>query len=120
MRLKKRTARFLLSLGGLFVGLLICEIGLRVVGFSSPLFTMTDPYRGISLRPDAEGWWREEGNAYVRINSAGLRDREHAKQKPPNTFRIAVLGDSFAEARQVPIEDTFWAMLEKKLQECPG
>ncbi len=72
------------------------------------------------MRPNAEGWWREEGNAYLRINSAGLRDREHAKQKPPNTFRIAVLGDSFAEARQVPIEDTFWAILEKKLQACPA
>lgn len=121
MRLKKRTARFLLGLGGLFVGLLICEIGLRVGGFSQPrLFSMPDRYRGVALRPNAEGWWREEGNAYVRINSAGLRDREHARQKPANTFRIAVLGDSFAEARQVPIEDTFWAILEKKLQECPG
>jgi hypothetical protein len=81
---------------------------------------MPDRYRGVALRPNAEGWWREEGNAYVRINSAGLRDREHAKQKPANTFRIAVLGDSFAEARQVPIEDTFWAILEKKVQGCPG
>jgi len=121
MRLKKRTARFLLGLGGLFVGLLICEIGLRVGGFSHQrLFSMPDRYRGVALPANAEGWWREEGNAYVRINSAGLRDREHAKQKPPNTFRIAVLGDSFAEALQVPIEDTFWAILEKKLQECPG
>jgi hypothetical protein len=121
MRLKKRTARFLLGLGGLFVGLLICEIGLRVGGFSHQrLFSMPDRYRGVALPPNAEGWWREEGNAYVRINSAGLRDREHAKQKPPNTFRVAVLGDSFAEALQVPIEDTFWAILEKKLQECPG
>ena len=119
--MKKRTARFLLGLGGLFVGLLICEIGLRVGGFSHQrLFSMPDRYRGVALPANAEGWWREEGNAYVRINSAGLRDREHAKQKPPNTFRIAVLGDSFAEALQVPIEDTFWAILEKKLQECPG
>lgn len=120
MRLKKRTARFLLGLGGLFVGLLICEIGLRIGGFSQPrFFSMPDRYRGIALRPNAEGWWREEGNAYVRISSEGLRDREHEKQKPAGTFRIAVLGDSFAEARQVTIEDTFWAILEKKLQDCP-
>jgi hypothetical protein len=121
MRSKKRAVRFLLGLGGLLIGLLICEIGLRVGGFSQPrFFSMPDRYRGVALRPNAEGWWREEGNAYLRINSAGLRDREHAKQKPPNTFRIAVLGDSFAEARQVPIEDTFWAILEKKLQACPA
>jgi hypothetical protein len=119
MRWKKPATRLLLGLGGLFVGLLICEVGLRVAGFSSPLFIMADPYRGISLRPDAEGWWQDEGLVYLRINHAGLRDREHIKQKPPNTFRIAVLGDSFAEARQVPIEDTFWAILEKKFQQCP-
>ena len=121
MQLKKRTARFLLGLGGLLIGLLVCEIGLRVVGFSHPrFFSMPDRYRGVALRPNAEGWWREEGAAYVKINSAGLRDREHPKQKPANAFRIAVLGDSFAEARQVPIEDTFCAILEKKLQGCPG
>lgn len=121
MRLKRRTARFLLGLGGLFIALLVCEIGLRVAGFSRPrFFSMPDRYRGVALRPNAEGWWREEGAAYVKINSAGLRDREHTKQKAANAFRIAVLGDSFAEARQVPIEDTFWAILEKTLQGCPG
>lgn len=121
MRLKKRTARFLLGLGGLFFGLLVCEIGLRVGGISYPrYFSMPDRYRGVALRPNAEGWWREEGNEYVRISSAGLRDREHVKQKPANTFRVAVLGDSFAEARQVPIEDTFWAIIEKKLSRCPS
>lgn len=121
MRLRKRTARFLLGLGGLFVALLIFEIGLRIGGVAYPrYFSMPDRYRGVALRPNAEGWWREEGNTYLRINSAGLRDREHARQKPPHTFRVAVLGDSFAEARQVPIEDTFWAIIEKKLQRCPS
>jgi len=56
------------------------------------------------LRPGAEGWWSKEGGAYVRINNGGLRDREHAKAKPTNALRIAVLGDSYAEALQVPID----------------
>jgi hypothetical protein len=77
---------------------------------------------GYSLRPNAEGWWRKEGLAYVRINSQGLRDREHSITKAPNTIRIAVLGDSFAEALQVPMESTFWALMERQLQNCvaPG
>jgi hypothetical protein len=29
-----------------------------------------------------------------------------------------VLGDSFAEAFQVPLENTFWSVLERKLREC--
>jgi hypothetical protein len=32
--------------------------------------------------------------------------------------RIAVLGDSYAEARQVPMEATFWANLERDLRKC--
>jgi hypothetical protein len=65
-----------------------------------------------------EGWYRKEGEAYVRINSDGLRDREHAKARPPGTIRIAVVGDSYPEAFPVPMADAFWAIMEKKLQEC--
>jgi hypothetical protein len=105
-------------LGVLVAGLLIAELGLRLVGYSVPSLYTTDAERGLALRPGAEGWWRKEGEAYIKINSDGLRDREHDKWKPPGTFRIAVLGDSWAEAFQVPMEKAFWAVLEKKLREC--
>jgi lysophospholipase L1-like esterase len=107
-------------LGVIFAGLLIAELGLRVVGYSVPSLYTTDSERGLSLRAGAEGWWRKEGEAYIKINSDGLRDREHVKQKPPGTLRIAVLGDSWAEAFQVPLEKTFWAVMERKLVECGG
>ena len=117
---KRRSSVVLLVLGGLGVGLLVGELALRVVGFSFPVFDMPDRERGLSLRPGAEGWWRREGEAYVRINSDGLRDREHSKTKPPNTVRIAVLGDSYAEALQVPAEEAFWAVMERRLSACEG
>jgi hypothetical protein len=100
------------------VALLFAEVGLRVAGFSYFNAYIVDREVGYSLRPNAEGWWRKEGTTYVRINSHGLRDREHAFTKPPDTIRIAVVGDSFAEALQVPIEKTFWTLLEQKLQGC--
>lgn len=100
------------------MGALLVEASLRIAGISYPSFYVTDKDLGMALRPNAEGWWRQEGEAYIRINSAGLRDREHALVKPPNTFRIAVLGDSYAEAFQVPVENTFWAVMQQKLQEC--
>lgn len=107
--------------GSLFLTLLMVELALRIVGFSEPsLFYMYDHDRGISLRPSAEGWWHMENNNYVRINSQGLRDREHTRMKPPGTLRIAVLGDSYAEALQVPLEDAFWAQMERGLQQCPN
>ncbi len=108
----------MLFLAGVVVALLIAEVGLRLSGFSHFNPYIVDRDVGFSLRPNAAGWWRKEGLTYVRINSQGLRDREHALAKPPDTIRIAVLGDSFAEAFQVPMENAFWAVMEKQLQGC--
>ena len=91
---------------------------LRAINFTYPIFYMQDEHRGYALRPNTEGWFRKEGQSYVRINSEGLRDREHSKLKPANTVRIAVIGDSFAEAMHVPQEDSFWSVMEKRLQPC--
>ncbi|MCU0935922.1 MAG: SGNH/GDSL hydrolase family protein [Gammaproteobacteria bacterium] len=67
----------------------------------------------------AVAWQDVEGRALVRINGAGLRDdRERALEKPAGTLRVAVLGDSFAEAVQVPVEDAFPAVLERSLAAC--
>ncbi|MGH7832468.1 MAG: SGNH/GDSL hydrolase family protein [Candidatus Binatia bacterium] len=99
---------------------LVFELGLRLAGVSYPSFYRSDEHTGTSLRPGIEAWERNEGEAYVRTNSEGLRDREHSKAKPANTVRIAVLGDSYTEARQVPMEDAFWAVLERDLKSCEG
>jgi len=107
-----------LVLGGGVVALLIVEAGLRLAGVSYPYFYIPDPVMGYAHKPGAEGWWKKEGVAYIRINSAGFRDREHTRDKPSGTFRIAILGDSYSEALQVSIEQTFWALLESNLQQC--
>ena len=117
---RMRRARLLLLLASVLFCLVVIEIGLRIAGFSYPEFYAVDARRGYSLRPGIEGWYRKEGEAYVRINSGGLRDREHNKTKPPDTLRIAVLGDSYTEALQVPFEKSFCAVLERKLRECPA
>jgi lysophospholipase L1-like esterase len=102
------------------VTLLLAEAGLRILGVSFPDWYIEDPVLGGALRPGAHGRYRQEGDARVRINSAGMRDREHAEAKPPGTLRIAVLGDSFAEAMQVERERTFWSVLESRLNGCGG
>ncbi len=117
-RARRLFAKFLLILVGFLLGGLVAEIALRIVGYSYPEFYSLDQSRGYALRPRAEGWYRKEGEAYVRINSDGLRDREHPLTKPPDTIRIAVLGDSYPEALSVQMEEAFWSVMEKKLQEC--
>ena len=116
----RRSTKLLVVFVSILFALLIGEIALRVIGYTYPIFYTTDVNRGYALRPCMQGWYRKENDVYIRINCAGLRDREHTKQKPPNTLRIAVVGDSYAEALQVPLEDAFWAVMEHKLQACPA
>ncbi|HZG54825.1 MAG TPA: SGNH/GDSL hydrolase family protein [Pyrinomonadaceae bacterium] len=117
-RRKLRLVKLAMLFVALLCGLLIAEIALRLAGYTYPVFYTPDTVRGFALRPGVSGWYRKEGEAYIRINSDGLRDREHAKPKPANTLRIALLGDSYAEALQVPLEDAFWVVLEQRLQGC--
>lgn len=70
---------------------------------------------GYVPRPGAEGWSVKERESYERINSAGLRDREHSIARPVGVTRIAVVGDSFAEAKQVAESAAFWSVMERSL-----
>jgi lysophospholipase L1-like esterase len=68
--------------------------------------------------PDQRTLVQVEGREVVlEINSHGLRDREYSYEKPPNTFRILVLGDSFTEAAQVNLEDAFHSIVEQRLNQ---
>ncbi|HVS03013.1 MAG TPA: SGNH/GDSL hydrolase family protein [Thermoanaerobaculia bacterium] len=116
--MRRWVLRLALLAGGTVIAVGVLEVALRLLGISYPAFHTWDRHRGSALRPGASGWYREEGEAHVRVNSAGMRDREHAREKPPGTLRIAVLGDSFTEALQVPRDATFWAVLERELGRC--
>jgi hypothetical protein len=117
-RTRRLFAKLLLILFGFLLGGILAEIVLRVAGYSYPEFYTLDQSRGYALRPGAEGWYRKEGEAHVRINSDGLRDREHSLTKPPDTIRIAVVGDSYPEALPVSLEKAFWWVMGRKVQEC--
>lgn len=119
-RSRKVLQKLLLILLGFFLGAIVAEVALRIAGYSYPEFYQRDAIRGAALRPGAEGWYRKEGEAYVRINSDGLRDEEHAITKPANAYRIAVLGDSYSEALSVSFEEAFWSVMGKQVQQCPA
>jgi hypothetical protein len=80
--------RFLGWLGWIVLALLLVEVGLRLAHIGYPnggkeLFFTWDPHTGIAPRPGAQGFWHtSEYDVPVHINSQGLRDREHAFQKP--------------------------------------
>jgi len=119
-RRASRRGRLLALLVSTALALLVGELALRVAGVSHPNFYGPDSERGWGLIPGAHGWWRSEGNAYVEVNRDGFRGPQRTAGKAPDALRIAVLGDSCAEAIQVPYEQTFAARLEAELAQCPA
>ncbi len=108
-----------LVLVGVILGAALSEGLLRLAGFVEPHLITYDSVRGWALMPSGRGWQREEGGAYVAINRDGFRGPERSLKKPKDVFRVAILGDSFTEAQQLPYDRTFSAVIERELSRCP-
>jgi hypothetical protein len=69
--------------------------------------------------PNARVVWQGSGEYQVPVttNSLGLRDRERRYEKDEATFRILLLGDSFADGIEVALPDIFSLKLERCLAE---
>lgn len=52
---------------------------------------------------------------YFETNSFGLRDKEFKTNKPPNLFRILMIGDSVTVALEIPLNETMIKLLENNL-----
>lgn len=80
-----------------------------------------DKYIGWRGNPEVErNYTKGRVVEYVRRNSHGFKDKERTYEKGRDVFRIVVLGDSYTEALQVPIEKTFPYILEKRLNSESG
>lgn len=119
-------AKTLLSATSLIVTLLALEGGFRVLGirpeYAGPRTdTLLRPPDGAtepvpwgfipfttarSVYPSDPRGYFGPGNSIDHVhNSVGWRDREHAVEKPPGTFRILGLGDSYLWGQGVRHED---------------
>ena len=114
----RRWWRWLVPAASVAVSLGVAELGLRALDRDATTHYQYDQHRGWSLRPGFEEWYEEENRVWVRINSDGLRDREHALEASPRTVRVAVLGDSYMEATNLPFEQGFVPLLERRLNAC--
>ena len=70
-----------------------------------------------TLRPNIELLFHRE---LVTTNSFGMRDKEYSLEKPENTLRIALLGDSFAFGWGVAQEKSFGEVMERELNKALG
>jgi len=113
--LRKLLSRLLLVGLGVACPLLMIEGAVRLLRIAPPAdlqppLWAPHPYMGWFHVPNRGGVVYSEYGEYqssVHINARGLRDREIGYDNPTGAYRILVLGDSFAEALQVPLETTF-------------
>jgi hypothetical protein len=63
------------------------------------------------LKPNISGTFQGRP---LSINSFGIRDRDFDLKKPANTIRVAGIGDSVMFGWGVPVEDTYFKILEKQ------
>lgn len=104
----------------LFVTLLVLfgvvEITVRIFAPQSGRTFIADPFirtihaKNVSTRQEREGVV-----AFSKTNEQGFIGDDFVTEKKENTFRIAVIGDSFTEAFEVGTDNSFTALLEKSL-----
>jgi hypothetical protein len=110
----------LLTGAAVIAALLVCELVLRAMGISYPVYVWMDPIRGVAHIPGAKSSKQYQGHSWIEINGDGLMGPEAAPRHPPGTFRIALLGDSFIEAFEVPYEKTVGEVIEQRLSPLRG
>jgi hypothetical protein len=122
-RRARRLAAFALIVAAQFG---IFEAALRVWGHSeaAPSFQglfSNDPAAGYRLQPNARvRFTTAEFDTVIAINSTGVRDDEEIGPKAPDERRIVLLGDSLVMSVQVPFEETFGEILERRLNARPS
>jgi hypothetical protein len=105
--------------------LLVVEATLQGVALFRPsydvLFLQPDRTLGWKLVPNhsfrwaGPHWYASDFSVAVSTNRHGFRDVEREHAKGGGVKRVALLGDSFVEAIQVPIEETAARVLEDSL-----
>lgn len=118
---RRKKILFSLIVSGIVVVLAfgIAEIFLRIVpipGVNYHTFYY-DEITGGRHYPHSTLIYRNDRNDYAKrkINSRGYPDVEHEVEKAPGVVRLGFFGDSYTEARQVPLGDTFFRVIQKEL-----
>ena len=111
----------MLLLGTLALAAIVAEIGLRIVQYghgrlSIEAFNQYDPLLGWRITPNADATIvTSDYRTHLKYGPKGLRGKDYPYVKPPGTYRIEVLGDSFVDGFSVPLEDRVSEVLERRL-----
>jgi hypothetical protein len=101
------------------VALGLAEIALRLFPIPGIVFHnyYYDAVTGGKYYPGSTYMFRGDDGVLIRrkVNAWGFLDSEHKVTAPPGTLRIGFFGDSYVEAAQVTLEQTFFRLIENDL-----
>lgn len=125
---KTITFRLIAASLGLFAGLIVLELAIRLLSLAPPIESshgsyVSDPDLPNRRKPLSRITGRnssDEFNYDYQHNSFGFRDSEHDPVKAKGTFRILGLGDSFTYGIGVTFEETYLYRLEAMLNRRAG
>lgn len=125
-RINSKAQNLFLFLASLFLSLLLAEGALRLMAGrlglkSQEAFYEYNPILGWDHVAGKMGIFQtDEYTTELGFNSRGVRGPECPYTKDSQTFRIVILGDSFAEGYSVSFENLFSELLRVKLNQNPG
>ena len=107
---------------------------LIIIAVAGQIYTFSNPgYENLDVIPDRQigwrlvpnslftytgtHWYEREFKTQIKTNSLGFRDKERTIEKQKDLTRLAVIGDSFVVAREVPFDKTPSQLLERYLNE---
>jgi hypothetical protein len=112
-KMMKNTAIFLFTF---FIAIIFFEIFLRTTEIMLPSYVYDNPDLGRTQRPLAlVNTVGAEGFYMGRVNKDGYVGRFYNKEKDKNTFRIALIGDSYIEGLQIFERNHFETYLRENL-----
>jgi hypothetical protein len=106
---------------GVIAALILIELAGRLVMGFAPLPGWAQDFNnrvGYELRPHEKYLYVSQSGEFeneVQNNARGLHDVEHPLAKPDGVYRILILADSYAQAREVPLAVNFARQLETLL-----
>lgn len=112
MSWKRKLAFSLFTFGLVCASVLVgAEVLLRL--FSHAPLYIADPVQGSILRPNIRSRYaRADVDQEIVTNRWGFHDEDYPQEKPAGHRRVVVLGDSYMEALQVGIPETFTKQLQ--------
>jgi acetyltransferase AlgX (SGNH hydrolase-like protein) len=113
---RRRLANASLLIGSSALAILVFELGVRLIEPQPAYQYRFSPTTFYEPIPNARFVHeREEFSIPITYNAYGMRDRPRTLEKAPGALRVALVGDSFAEGKEVPLDSTVAQCLERRL-----